>query len=443
MRATFGLLLVLLAGPLYAQGLSPVEQRLVSAIETGREGAVDRLAGAIDIPSATENHDGVRRVGRFYAEQLAALGFETRWVDQSAVGRAGHLVAEHRGTQGTRVLIIGHLDTVLQGERFRREGTRAYGSGSADMKSGNGIAIEALRALHAAGRLENRQVIVVFTGDEEDTGKPYDTSRAALIDAARRSDVALAFEGYVPATAVVGRRGFSAWRLEVTGSQGHSSTIFGDERGSGAVFEAARILTAFHQELREPFLTFNPSVIVGGTDVTYDAAAFSGSAAGKNNVVPRSVVVTGDMRFLTRDQLERAREKMRTIVASNLPKTSATITFTDGMPSMAPTDGNRALLAELDRVSRDVGTGPIEAHDPSQRGAGDISFVAGIVSGLDGLGGLGDLDHAPGEWVDLDEMVRLTKRTAVLLDRLLQRPASASTWRPASFDCAQDESAGR
>jgi glutamate carboxypeptidase len=205
----------------------------------------------------------------------------------------------------------------------------------------------------------------------------------------------------------------------VTGSQGHSSTIFGPERGSGAIFEAARILNVFHAELREPYLTFNPSVIVGGTDVKYDGAAFSGAASGKTNVVPRSVVVEGDMRFLSRDQLERARAAMRRIVAANLPQTSANISFVDGMPSMEPTDGNRALLAALDQVSRDLGTGPMTAHDPSKRGAGDISFVAGLVSGLDGLGGLGAQDHAPGEYTDLDEMVALTRRTALLLNRLL------------------------
>ena len=284
----------------------------------------------------------------------------------------------------------------------------------------------------------DRQVIVVFTGDEEDTGKPYDTSRAALIDAARRSDVALAFEGYVPGTAVVGRRGFSSWRLEVTGSQGHSSTIFGDERGSGAIFEAARILSAFHQELREPFLTFNPSVIVGGTDVAYDAAAFSGTATGKTNVVPRSVVVNGDMRFLSREQLDRAREKMRAIVAASLPKTSATITFTDGMPSMPPTDGNRALLATLDQVSRDLGTGPIAAHDPSKRGAGDISFVAGTVSGLDGLGGWGDLDHAPGSGPISTRWCTSPNEQRSLLDRLLSKRSGVTgvgqAFRPAGAD---------
>lgn len=401
-----------------ARELAPVERRIVDLIDNRREPTIAALGRAVDIASATENHTGVRQLADYYATELRALGFETRWVDQAEVGRAGHLVAERTGTQGKRLLLIGHLDTVLQGERFRREGSRGYGSGTSDMKAGNLIALEALHALHAVGALEGRQVIVVFTGDEEDTGKPYAKSRAALVEAAARSDVALAFEGYEPGTAVVGRRGFSSWRLEVSGSQGHSSTIFGDERGSGAIFEAARILAAFHGELREPYLTFNPSVILGGTDVAYDPATFGGSATGKTNVVPRTAVVEGDMRFLTRDQLDRAREKMRAIVADHLPRTSASISFVDGMPSMAPTDGNRALLALLDQVSRDLGTGPIEAHDPSKRGAGDVSFVADLVPGLDGLGARGAQEHAPGEYADLDELPGLTKRAALLMYRL-------------------------
>jgi len=408
-----------------ASGLTPIEQKIVASIDARRDAAIDLLARSVNIQSATENKAGVKAVADLYAAELAPLGFDTRWVDLSAVGRAGHFVAEHPGTKGTRVLVIGHLDTVLQGEPFRRDGKRGYGSGSADMKSGNAIAIEALRALHAAGQLVDRQVIVIFTGDEEDTGKPYDVSRAALIEAAKRSDVALAFEGYEPGTAVVGRRGFSSWRLDVTGSQGHSSTIFGEDRGAGAVFEAARILNTFYTELREPYLTFNPSVIAGGTAVKYDEATFTGTATGKTNVVPKSVVVEGDMRFLTRDQLDKARARMKAIVAASLARTSATIAFTDGMPSMAPTDGNRALLTAIDQVSRDLGTGPIVAHDPSKRGAGDISFVASLVSGLDGLGGLGAQEHAPGEWTDLDEMLVLTKRAALLMDRVMWRDRAA------------------
>jgi glutamate carboxypeptidase len=286
------------------------------------------------------------------------------------------------------------------------------------MKGGDVVMIAALRALEKDGALKDRTITVVLTGDEEDPGLPHAVSRAALVDAAKASDAALAFEGYAPGFAVVGRRGFSSWRVEVTGSQGHSSGIFGESRGDGAIFEMARILSAFHDELREPNLTYNPSLLVGGTKATLDAATASGQASGKTNVVPAVAIVEGDMRYLTRPQLEGARAKMKTIVARSLPKTSATITFADGMPSMAPTDGNRALLRVLDGVSRDLGTGPIGAHDPLKRGAGDVAFVSGIVDALDGLGALGENEHAPGEYVELEEMAPLAKRAALLIYRL-------------------------
>jgi glutamate carboxypeptidase len=411
-------LLLILAASAWGEGLTPAEQGIVDLIDEDREWTVDLLARSVNIMSATENHEGVRRLADLYATELEALGFTSTWIDQSAVDRAGHLVAERNGSRGRRLLLIGHLDTVLEGEPFRREGSLAYGSGTADMKGGNAIILAALKALHDAGELEGRPVIVIFTGDEEATGKPYSASRAALVEVGKRSDVALAFEGSVPGTAVVGRRGFSSWQLEVTGSQGHSSTIFGEKRGSGAIFEAARILYAFHDELRQPNITYNPSVIVGGSDVTFTPESHSGTAHGKSNVVPGRVVVSGDLRYLARGSLEETREKMRAIVGDNLPQTSATISFLDGMPAMEPTDGNMALLATLGQVSRDLGAGPVEAHDPSRRGAGDISFVARDVDGLDGLGALGDHDHAPGENVDLHALPVLVKRTALLMYRL-------------------------
>lgn len=413
--------ILLAATPVLASGagLSRAERRVVAAVDARRAEAVDLLARAVDVPSATENHEGVRKVGEIFAAELRAIGFETRWVELPAeVNRAGHLVAELKGTKGKRILLIGHLDTVLQGESFRRDGSRGYGSGAADMKGGDVVIVEALRALHSAGALEGRRIIVVMTGDEEKPGSPHDASRAALVEAATRSDIALAFEGYAPGAAVTGRRGICDWRLETTGSQGHSSTIFGEARGSGAIFEASRILGAFHDELREPYLTYNPALFLGGTDVSLPEGSSAGTATGKHNVVARSAIVEGDLRFLSAEQLERAQAKMRAIVAKSLPKTSATIEFDLNMPSMAPTEGNRALLRELDGVSRDLGTGPMVEHDPSQRGAGDISFVAHLVDGLDGLGALGEQEHAPGEYVELDELPNLTKRTALLIHRL-------------------------
>lgn len=405
-----------------ADGLSPVERRIVAAVDARTEPAIALLGETVDVASATENLAGVRAVAEIYAREFGALGFATRWVDAPAgSGRAGHFVAERPGRGKPAVLMIGHLDTVLEGERFRRDGSRAYGSGVADMKAGNLVALEAVRALHAAGALRNARITVVFTGDEEDPGQPVDAARATLREAARGADVALAFEGATPGKAVVGRRGIATWRLHVTGKQAHSSGIFGESRGEGAIFAAARILERFRTELRHPNLTYNPSVILGGTNVAYDADAKGGTAQGKTNVIPREVRVEGDVRYLGAAQLDEARAQMQGIVGDALPHTSATIEFTEEYPSMAPNPGSEQLLALLDAVSRALGAEPIVAQAPMERGAGDISFVCddGRLACLDGLGALGDLDHAPGEYVELDALPLQVRRTALLLHRLL------------------------
>ena len=423
----FAAILLTVCAPLAGEDLSAEESRLVARVEANRDRAIELLRRAVDQPSATENLAGVRKVGALFAGELAELGFVTRWVGLPAeMGRAGHLVAEYGAAGdgiGPRILLIGHLDTVLEGEPFRREGARAFGSGASDMKGGDVVIVEALRALAEEGLLAGRRVVVVLTGDEEDPGEPHATSRAALVEAAGESDLALAFEGWVPGVAVVGRRGISTWRLETSGSGGHSSRIFGPARGDGAIFEMARILAAFRAELPEPYLTLNPGVVVGGTEADLPAASASGTATGKSNVVAAETIVEGDLRFLTADQRARAEERMRAIVARSSPQTGATISFNAGMPSMAPTAGNRALLAVLDRASRDLGTGPVVEQDPSERGAGDISFVAHLLPGLDGLGALGDQEHARGEYIDLDELPRLVQRAALLLHRLQTTPA--------------------
>ena len=404
-----------------AQVQDATELRILEAVESRQDGALALLEETVNIQSATENHRGVRAVGAVLARELDALGFETRWIDMPAdVGRAGHLVAERSGAKGKRLLLIGHLDTVLQGEPFRRNGNLAYGSGTADMKGGNLVIVEALRALHSAGALKDRSIRVVFTGDEEDPGLPHDQSRQALHLAARESDVALGFEGGSPGVAVIGRRGIGTWRLGVTGRQAHSSGIFREAQGYGAIFEAARILDRFRTELREPGLTFNPSVVVGGTDLSYDETAKAGSARGKTNVIPREVQAEGDLRFLTAAQWDSARARMESIVADGLPGTSADIRFVREYPSMAPTDRNRELLAVLDGVSRDLGAGPVEAQDPAERGAGDISFVCddGRMACLDGLGAVGDKDHAPGEYLEIDQLSQQIRRAALLFHRL-------------------------
>lgn len=402
-----------------AQSIAPVEQKLLENVDKNAAAAVRFLGEIVDIDSPTEDIQGVRRVGAAFARELEAMGMKVRWVDMPAgTGRAGHLIAETAGTSGKRLLLLGHLDTVLKGERFRREGDRGFGTGIADMKGGDVIALFALKALHEAGMLKKTRIIFMLTGDEEDSCEPVSVCRGDMIKAAERSDLALSFEGSIRDTATVGRRGASSWTLEIEAKTGHSSGIFRESMGYGAIFEASRILNEFRNQLGgEKYLTFNPSLVVGGT--TASAKNAEGSASGKTNVVPAKVVVDGDLRFISEEQKERARAKMREIVSKGLPGTTAKITFLDGIPAMTPVEGNYSLLRELDKVSRDLGFGPVEALDPGDRGAGDIAFISHLIPGLDGIGiGGGSNSHAKGESARLDTLPMLTKRAAVLIYRL-------------------------
>jgi glutamate carboxypeptidase len=287
-----------------------------------------------------------------------------------------------------------------------------------------------LKALDAVGALKDMHVTVVMTGDEERSGDPLPLARAALVQAAEGADYAIGFEDGAsdPKTAVVSRRGSSQWELRVKGTPAHSSQIFTADVGAGAIYEASRILTEFYRRLTtEPNLTFNPGLILGGTSVQYDEPNAKGTAAGKDNIVAEHAVASGDLRALTPEQYDRAKRTMQEVVAQSLPRTSATLTFDDGYPPLAPSDANRALLALYDRASRDLGTGAVVAVDPRRAGAADVSFVAGKARMImDGVGLMGSGGHTAEETADLRTLPTQTKRMALMLHRILKGSRTAS-----------------
>lgn len=405
-----------------------IDEVIVNHVDEEEARAIALLEKSVNINSGSMNFDGVRAAGDLLVPEFEELGFTTEWIDGAPFGRAGHLVA-HRDGSGPKILLIGHLDTVfpvnspfqefeIVDEHFAR------GPGTTDMKGGNVIMIHALRAMRSAGVLDNISVRAIFTGDEELSGNPKRLRSAALVEGAIWADYAIGFEDGDgnPETAVIARRGSSGWELTVGGTRAHSSQIFQPEFGDGAIYEAARILTAFRTELSSmENLTFNPGLILGGTDVEYDAAGNRGTAFGKDNVISGSVTVTGDLRAVSLQQWEEARQKMRNIVADHLPMTSATIEFDEGYPPMAPSDGNYALLEMFNQVSQDLGLGNVRAVNPRNAGAADISFVANDVEmAMDGVGLMGAGGHTLDEVADLRTLGLQTKRVAVLLHRLSQ-----------------------
>jgi glutamate carboxypeptidase len=417
MVATFALL-VSFSMNNYAQKISADEQRIVNYIDAHMNDAVSLLERSVNIESPTENLAGVRQAGAIFKVEFDALGFTTKWLEMPAeMKRAGHLLAEKSGTNGKRILLLGHLDTVLSGERFRREGDKAYGTGTSDMKSGDVVILYALKALSETGALKDASVIVILTGDEENTGRPNETRIAGMLAAAKRSDAALSFDGGDRNLAQPAMRGQSFWELRVTAKTGHSSQIFKEGAGSGAIFEAARILNQFYESLHnEKYLSFNAGAVAGGSEIE-DDGKITTTVKGRGSVIPSKAVAYGDLRFISKEQEAAAHTKMKEIVARSLPGAMAEITFYDGLPAMPPTEGNNALLTQLDAVSRDLNFGKVEAAEPLG-GATDISEIAHLLPCLEDMGGIGAGDHARGEYVELDTLPIQIKRAALLIYRL-------------------------
>ena len=423
----FWVVLVVSAGVL-ARPLSKVEKQILARIDLDGPDAINLLETVVNINSGTMNFKGVKKVGDTFADEYRELGFSTTWIDGAPFKRAGHLIASY-GNSGVRLLLIGHLDTVFARDsplqRYHPVSVyKVKGPGITDMKGGDVVMLYALKSLQASGVLDQFSVRVVLTGDEEKRGRPLDIATRALIDAGIWADIAIGFEDGDgdPETAVISRRGASGWQLEVSGRPAHSSQIFGEGYGVGAIYEAARILDQFRETLSaEPMLTFNPGLIVGGTESELNTALARGSAFGKNNVIAKTTRVVGDIRTLTPEQLARSQAVMKNIVANNLNETSASIRFLDGYPPMAPSEGNRRLLAIYNQISLDLSMGEVTAVDPRKAGAADISFVAEHVEmAMDGLGLMGSGGHTNEETADMSTLKQQTKRAALLFYRLSQ-----------------------
>ncbi len=426
---------LMLAWVASSHALDETEQAIRDAVRTAEDEALELLEQAVNINSGTMNAAGVTEVGALFAEEFQRSGFTTTWVSGAAFNRGGHLVAEY-GDRGPRVLLIGHLDTVFAidspFQRFKRIDERyAAGPGITDMKGGNVIILQAARALAVAGALDGLQLRVVLTGDEESRGDPLDLSNEALIAAGDWADIALGFEDgdSDPTTVVTTRRSSSEWELRVTGKPAHSSQIFRPDIGFGASLEMARILDGWREALSAiPKLTFNPGLVMAGTDIDHDVANTRGEAFGKGNVIAKSAVATGGLRAISPEQIAEAERLMRAIAADSLAQTSAELHFEHGYPPMAPSMGNEQLREAYSTISEELGYGPVAAVDPRRAGAADISFVAGRVdAAIDGLGLMGSGGHTVDEIADLYTLSQQTERAAILLYRLAKGEVRLTT----------------
>ena len=420
----FAAALAVVSAPASAR-LSPAEQKMMQVVDSEQDRTVAMLGRWVEQNSGTMNFEGVRAVGEMLRRELEPLGFKVRWADESGANRAGHLIAYHKG-KGKKLLLIGHLDTVFEKsspfQHWEVKGETGIGPGSSDDKGGMAVIVAALRAMQQAGTLKNADITVVLSGDEEDAGNPISISRGDLIREGKRADIALDFEPLAVRDGhdmgSTARRSSGSWTVTASGRSGHSSGIFAPGVGYGAIYELSRILDEFRRELPEENLTYNVGLVTGGATAELQEGGLKGVSTGKTNIIAGTAIARGDLRALSQDQIDRTKAKMQAIVARRLPGTTAIIDFDPGdYPPMSPTAGNRAILAKLNGVNRDMGLEEMGELPPSDRGAGDISFVAADVDSLAGMGASGSGSHAPGETVDIPSIFKQAKRTAILLTR--------------------------
>ncbi len=405
---------------------TPIETQMKAYIAKQQSEQLSLLEKLVNINSGTANIVGVHQIGEILRPLFEQLDFKTYWVEEpSYMQRAGTLVAEHLGTKGKRILIIGHLDTVFAKEslfqKFEHHGDKATGPGVIDDKGGDVVILYALKSLQNANVLDDMNITIVLTGDEEDSGKPTSISREPLFKAAQHSDVALGFEwATLPNTVTIARRGVAHWQINTQGNGSHSMGIFKKPADYGAIFELTRILDTMRNQLgAEKDLSFSPGLILGGTNVNYNADKFGGEAYGKDNIIAKTAMATGDLRFISPQQEISAKENIAKIVKQHLSGATGSVSFQEGIPSMPPTANNIELLKKYSAISISLGYGPVSPLDPGLRGAADISHIAAITqANLDGLGPVGTGAHSEKETLDIKSLPIQTQKAAILMYRL-------------------------
>ncbi|TMU96426.1 M20 family metallopeptidase [Brucella haematophila] len=418
--------------PAHAHSIpADIEQKNIATyIQRHKTEQLKLLEKLVNINSGTSNAEGVRQVGNLLKPEFEALGFDAQWHDLPAgLKHAGTLVARHTGKSTTRILVIGHLDTVFPpASAFQRftlsaDGNQASGPGVIDDKGGLVTILYAMKALKNAGALNYANITIVLTGDEELAERPTSISRKTLIDAAKESDIAMGFEfALAPDEVVVARRGLSEWVLTATGKAAHSSQLFQPNVGFGAVYEIARVIDAFRVELKNtPNVTMNAGLLLGGQQVTENAEQGIGNASGRKTIIPGNALAHGDLRFMNKDERDKVEASLQKITAHPLPGTQSKVKFEDIMPVMPATNANYALLLQYSAISQELGGPALKAVAPQDRGGADISYVMPYVkAGIDGLGPWGKGAHTENETLDVSSLPTATKRAALFILQKIQ-----------------------
>jgi glutamate carboxypeptidase len=355
---------------------------------------IDGLERLVTVESPSADKDACARC----ADALVEIAGEVIGVEPERIVVDGSTHLRWRfGSAPTKVVMIGHLDTVwplgtLAELPFDVRDGVARGPGSFDLKSG------LVMGLHALASLDDLDGVTLLVNSDEEIGSL--SSRALVEDTARGAAAALVLEPSVDGALKTARKGVGFYRLDVAGKAAHAGLE--PENGANALVamaDAVRSITALADPGR-------------GTTVT-PTTATAGTA---RNVVPAQASVEIDLRGETQTELARVDEAIRALT----PSVAGTSFSFDGGINRPPlaAAASAELFARAQRLADDLGLAPLRGQPVG--GGSDGNFTAGIgVPTLDGLGAVGDGAHARTEHVVVASMPERAQLVAALVRDLL------------------------
>lgn len=384
------------------------QHRDIERAEKVMDTYLNDLKTIVNIDSGTFTKAGIDRVGAYLQERFQEFSFSTRFDRQEYYG--DHLIATHTGKTagGPRILLIGHIDTVLpegEAERrpfaiSRRDGARiATGPGVLDMKSGVLIGMYALHLL-IEGQEANYSNVTFLCNSDEEVGSP--SSRPLVQDLAQQADAVLVLEpGRARETIVSSRKGCGQYRVEVHGLSAHAGVE--PQRGRNAILELSfqvQKMQALNGTI--PGATLSVGIVRGGE---------------RTNVVPDYAYFDMDVRTSDQGSLKALEAAMRQVTSQNeLQGTRITLSGSMLCQPFERNSHNTRLIEVAREAGHELG---LKIQDVGSGGASDANTTAAMgIPTLDGLGAGGGLAHNPGEFIELDYLPTRIALVAGLVRRI-------------------------
>lgn len=377
---------------------------------------LDTLKELVNIESGSKDIDGLNQIARIVSEKLKAQGATVEIIQANDVYRMddapeklGPMVkAIFKGQGKSKIMMIGHMDTVyqkgmLKDQPFRIEGNKAYGLGIIDDKQGIAAGLHIAQILKKLNYQEYGTLTILFNSDEEISSPG---SRTLITETAQDQDIVLSFEGGgKDGNLRLATSGIGSAYLDIKGKSSHAGVK--PEAGVNALTELAHQIGQL-QDLSD---------VKTGLKLNWTVA----SAGKTRNVIPDQAAAQADVRALQLKDFANVEKVLHeTIKNKKLADSQVAVKFEVRRPPLVATEKAHKLAEKAQKIYKDELGLDLKVSTTPTGGGTDAAF-AGLKSKaavIEGMGLSGDGAHSDAaEYILIDSIVpRLYLATRLIIE---------------------------